>query len=69
MLSPSTVSATPHLGTLLPRSTARALASCARLLSGLVMVADTYVAGTAAEGERESLYKREVKRFVELLRR
>ncbi|MEM4688658.1 MAG: hypothetical protein QXH65_05960 [Thermofilaceae archaeon] len=48
---------------------ARALASCARLLSGLVMVADTYVAGAAAEGERESLYKREVKRFVELLRR
>ncbi|MEM0377612.1 MAG: CRISPR-associated endonuclease Cas3'' [Thermofilum sp.] len=41
----------------------------ARLLSGLVMVADTYVAGTVAEGEKESLYKREVKRFVELLRR
>jgi len=41
----------------------------ARLLSGLVMVADTYVAGlSAAEKDEKSLYKREVERFVESLR-
>ncbi|MEM1908903.1 MAG: hypothetical protein QXT79_05985, partial [Thermofilaceae archaeon] len=42
----------------------------ARLLSGLVMVADTYVAGlSAAKRDEKSLYKREVERFVESLRR
>ncbi|MEM4680075.1 MAG: CRISPR-associated endonuclease Cas3'' [Thermofilaceae archaeon] len=42
----------------------------ARLLSGLVMVADTYVAGlSAAKRDKKSLYKREVERFVESLRR